>query len=153
MPLLKERGHPWYWNEAFLIEIFCWIKPKSKSNIWAQSNNKAMLDARLLPLFYLKTNLWLILTKLSDNLLLCSHHQPLYLCIKYCGIPSCLGTSSFSVCKNRDTQEIEPTKKAKGSQWFEIDIEGEFSIVHLYFNFLWNNHKGQLFWEGNRNFT
>ena len=80
-----------------------------------------------------------------------SHHQPLYLCIKYCGIPSCLGTSSFSVCKNRDTQEIEPTKKAKGSQWFEINLEGEFSIVHLYFNFLWNNHKGQLFWEGNRN--
>ena len=48
MPLLKERGHPWYWNEAFLVEIFCWIKPKSKSDIWAHSNKKAMLDARLL---------------------------------------------------------------------------------------------------------
>ena len=51
MPLLKERGHPWYWNEAFLIEIFCWIKPKSKSDIWAISNKKAMLDARLLYFF------------------------------------------------------------------------------------------------------
>ena len=48
MPLLKERGHPWYWNEAFLVEIFCWIKPKSKSDIWAHSNKKAMLDAWLL---------------------------------------------------------------------------------------------------------
>ena len=48
MPLLKERGHPWYWNEAFLVEIFCLIKPKSKSDIWAHSNKKAMLDARLL---------------------------------------------------------------------------------------------------------
>ena len=48
LPLLKERGHPWYWNEAFLIEIFCWIKPKSKSDIWAQSNKKAMLDTRLM---------------------------------------------------------------------------------------------------------
>ena len=48
MPFLKERGHPWYWNEAFLVEIFCWIKPKSKSDIWAHSNKKAMLDARLL---------------------------------------------------------------------------------------------------------
>ena len=28
--------------------IFCWIKPKSKSDIWAQSNKKAMLDARLM---------------------------------------------------------------------------------------------------------
>jgi hypothetical protein len=36
------------------------------------------------------------------------------------------------VCKNRDTQEIEPTKKAKGSQWFEINLEGEFSIALLY---------------------
>ena len=51
MPLLKERGHPWYWNEVFLIEIFCWIKPKSKSDIWAQSNKKAMLDARLLCMY------------------------------------------------------------------------------------------------------
>ena len=48
MPLFKERGHPWYRNEAFLIEIFCWIEPKSKSDIWAQSNKKAMLDARLM---------------------------------------------------------------------------------------------------------
>ena len=48
MPLLKERGHPWYWNEAFLVEIFCWIKPKSKSDIRAHSNKKAMLDARLM---------------------------------------------------------------------------------------------------------
>ena len=48
MQLLKERGRPWYWNEAFLKEIFCWIKPKSKSDIWAISNKKAMLDARLL---------------------------------------------------------------------------------------------------------
>ena len=48
MPLLKERGHPWYWNEAFLVEIFCWIKPKSKPDIWAHSNKKATLDARLM---------------------------------------------------------------------------------------------------------
>ena len=33
------------------------------------------------------------------------------------------------MCKNRDTQEIEPTKKAKGSKWFETNLEGEFSIV------------------------
>ena len=43
MPLLKERGHPWYWNEAFLVEIFCWIKPKSKSDIWGHSNKKAIV--------------------------------------------------------------------------------------------------------------
>ena len=48
MPLFKERGHSWFWNEVYLLEIFCWIKPKSKSDIWAQSNRKAMLDARLL---------------------------------------------------------------------------------------------------------
>ena len=52
MPLLKERGHPWYWNEAFLVEIFCWIKPKSTSDIWAHSNKKAMLDARLMSFYY-----------------------------------------------------------------------------------------------------
>ena len=30
------------------MEIFCWIKPKSKSDIWAQSIKKAMLDVRLM---------------------------------------------------------------------------------------------------------
>ena len=35
-------------NEAFLMEIFWWIKPKSQSAIWAQSIKKAMLDIRLL---------------------------------------------------------------------------------------------------------
>ena len=30
------------------MEIFCRIKPKSKSNIWAQSIKKAMLDVRLI---------------------------------------------------------------------------------------------------------
>ena len=48
MPLFKERGHPWYWNKAFLLEIFCRIKPKSKSHIWAQPIKKAMLDVRLI---------------------------------------------------------------------------------------------------------
>ena len=40
MPLLKERGH--------LKEIFCRMKPKSKTNIWTHSNKKAMLDVRLI---------------------------------------------------------------------------------------------------------
>ena len=48
MPLFKERGHPWYWNEAFLMEIFWRIKPKSKFDIWPQSIKKAMLDVRLI---------------------------------------------------------------------------------------------------------
>ena len=33
------------------MEIFCRIKPKYKSDIWAQSNKKAMLDVRLLICF------------------------------------------------------------------------------------------------------
>ena len=38
-----EKGKQKY----FLMEIFCWIKPKSKSTIWAQSIKKPMLDIRL----------------------------------------------------------------------------------------------------------
>ena len=40
------------------MEIFCRIKPKYESNIWAQSIKKAMLDAGLmtinLPTMYLQ---------------------------------------------------------------------------------------------------
>ena len=57
MPLFKERA-PLILELSLVdgnILLFCWIKPKSKSDICSESKRKAMIDVRLLFTWYERT--------------------------------------------------------------------------------------------------